>query len=60
MDIEDVAEYLDHRSEKYRNMIECIRRDLNVTSLKYLNIEDMIEAIGLPEQQLCLYCWRGR
>ncbi len=59
-DIHDVSEYLDHRSEKYRNMVEWIRRDLNVTSLKYLNIEDMIEAIGLPESQLCLYCWRGR
>ncbi len=59
-DIDDVSEYLDHGSEKYRNMVEWIRRDLNVTSLKYLNIEDMIEAIGLPESQLCLYCWRGR
>ena len=59
-DIENVEAYLDHRSEKYRNMIEWIRRDLNVTSLRYLKIEDMIEAIGLPEEQLCLHCWRGR
>lgn len=59
-DIEDVEEYLDHRSRKYREMVEWIRKDLNVTSLKYLNIEDMIEAIGLPEEQLCLHCWRGR
>jgi amidophosphoribosyltransferase len=41
-------------------MVEWIRRDLNVTSLKYLHIEDMIEAIGLTEDQLCLCCWRGR
>lgn len=59
-DIENIEEYLDHRSEKYRNMVEWIRRDLNVTSLKYLHIEDMIEAIGLTEDQLCLCCWRGR
>jgi amidophosphoribosyltransferase len=59
-DIENIEEYLDHRSEKYRIMVEWIRRDLNVTSLKYLHIEDMIEAIGLKEDQLCLYCWRGR
>jgi len=59
-DIDDVSEYLNHRSEKYRNMVAWIRRDLNVTSLKYLNIEDMIEAIGLPESQLCLYCWQGQ
>ncbi|MDD5170495.1 MAG: hypothetical protein PHN75_16890 [Syntrophales bacterium] len=59
-DVEDIEEYLDHHSEKYRNMIEWIRRDLNVTSLRYLNVKDMIEAIGLPEEDLCLHCWRGR
>jgi amidophosphoribosyltransferase len=53
-------EYLDHRSRKYAAMIEWIRHDLDVTSLKYLHIEEMIAAIGLPEEQLCLYCWRGR
>jgi amidophosphoribosyltransferase len=52
--------YLDHRSAGYRDMVEWIRRDLNVTSLKYLHIEEMIGAIGLPEEQLCLQCWRGR
>jgi amidophosphoribosyltransferase len=57
---ERLEEYLDHGSAPYRNMVEWIRRDLDVTSLKYLHIEDMIAAIGLPEDQLCLYCWRGR
>jgi amidophosphoribosyltransferase len=55
-----IDEYLDHDSERYGRMVEWIRKDLNVTSLKYINIEDMIAAIGLPEEQLCLYCWRGR
>lgn len=59
-DIEDVSAYLNPDSEEYKKMIDWIRRDLNVTSLKYLNINDMIEAVGLPEDQLCLYCWRGR
>jgi amidophosphoribosyltransferase len=58
--MEHIDEYLDHASERYRRMIEWIRQDLNVTSLKYIHIEDMIEAIGLPEKDLCLYCWRGR
>jgi amidophosphoribosyltransferase len=53
-------EYLDHRSKRYQNMVEWIRRDLDVTSLKYLHIEAMVDAVGLPEEQLCLYCWRGR
>jgi amidophosphoribosyltransferase len=55
-----IDKYLDHSSKQYREMIEWIRRDLNVTSLKYIHIEEMIAAIGLPEEQLCLYCWRGR
>ncbi|KUG24393.1 amidophosphoribosyltransferase [hydrocarbon metagenome] len=59
-DVENPEEYLDPQSTKYAQMIEWIRRDLNVTSLKYLAIEDMIAAIGLPAEQLCLYCWQGR
>jgi amidophosphoribosyltransferase len=58
--IECVDDYLDETSERYRRMIEWIRQDLNVTSLKYIHLDDMIEAIGLPEEQLCIYCWRGR
>ncbi len=57
---EHIEEYLDHQSKKYADMVEWIRRDLDVTSLTYLNIADMIAAIGLSEEQLCLYCWRGR
>ncbi len=53
-------DYLDHDSIQYRKMVEWIRRDLDVTSLKYLPVDKMITAIGLPEEQLCLYCWRGR
>lgn len=56
----DIAPFLDHRTRQYAAMVEWIRKKLNVTSLKYLPIADMIRAIGLPEDQLCLYCWRGR
>jgi amidophosphoribosyltransferase len=58
-DIEDVREYLDHRSKKYQQMVECIRKELGVTTLRYQKIDDMVEAIGLPKEKLCLYCWTG-
>jgi amidophosphoribosyltransferase len=58
--MECIDDYLDPASERYRGMIEWIRKDLNVTSLKYIHLDDMIDAIGLPEDQLCLYCWHGR
>jgi amidophosphoribosyltransferase len=59
-EIENLSEYLDTNSAKYTQMIDWICRDLNVTSLKYLAIEDMIAAIGLPADQLCLHCWQGK
>jgi len=58
-DSKDVAEYLDHRSEKYKKMVAWITRDLGVTTLRYQSVDDMIEAIGLPKDRLCLYCWTG-
>lgn len=59
-DPEDVSAYLDHRSPAYRKMVDWIAKDLNVTSLKYLTPEDMVSAIGLPRERLCLYCWTGQ
>ncbi|MDD5503862.1 MAG: amidophosphoribosyltransferase [Candidatus Omnitrophica bacterium] len=58
-DIEDVSEYIDDKSEKYKRMIEYIAKDLNVTTLRYQTIEDMVKAIGLDREKLCLYCWTG-
>jgi amidophosphoribosyltransferase len=58
-DIEDVSEYLDSNSEKYEKMLDWIAKDLDVTTLRYQKLEDMVEAIGLPKEKLCLYCWNG-
>ncbi len=58
-DIEDVSEYIDPKTEKYRKMVECISKDLGVTTLRYQTVDDMVEAIGLPKEKLCLYCWTG-
>jgi amidophosphoribosyltransferase len=58
-DIEDVREYIDHRSKKYQEMVEWIQKELGVTTLRYQKIDDMVRAIGLPKEKLCLYCWIG-
>jgi len=58
-DIEDVSTYLDSDSPKYQQMVEWIEQDLDVTSLRYQLLDDMVEAIGLPKENLCLHCWRG-
>jgi amidophosphoribosyltransferase len=58
-DIEDVSEYIDTNSEKYKRMVEWIAGDLNVSTLRYQTVEDMVKAIGRPKEKLCLYCWTG-
>ncbi len=58
-DLDTVDEYLDSHSEKYRQMVEWIAGDLEITTLKYLSVDDIVTAIGLPKNQLCLYCWNG-
>ncbi len=58
-DIGDVSEYTDPTTKKFRKMVDWIARDLGVTSLRYQTVEDMIKAIGLPRERLCLYCWTG-
>jgi len=58
-DIKDVSKYLDESSKEHKKMVDWITRELNVTSLKYQKLKDMIEAIGLPKEKLCLYCWTG-
>jgi amidophosphoribosyltransferase len=55
-----LEEYADPISPLHSVMVEQIRSDLGLTTLKYQTIGDMVEAIGLPEEKLCTYCWNGR
>ncbi|MFA5388825.1 MAG: amidophosphoribosyltransferase [Candidatus Omnitrophota bacterium] len=58
-DIEDVSEYIDHTTKKYHKMVEWIRKDIGVTTLRFQVLGDMIKAVGLPREKLCTYCWNG-
>ena len=58
-DLKDVSQYTDSNSAKYKKMVEWIKKDLDVTTLRYQTVDDMIQAIGLPREKLCLYCWTG-
>lgn len=53
-------EYCDPSSEKYSCMVDCIRKRLNLTTLKYQTLDDMLEAINLPKEKVCTYCWNGK
>jgi amidophosphoribosyltransferase len=54
-----LEEYARHGSEKNLAMIDRIREQLHLTSLQYQNLDDLVEAIGLPKDRLCTHCWDG-
>lgn len=59
-DITNIGEYINDKTPKYNKMISCIAKEIGIDSLKYQKLEDMIKAIGLPREKLCLYCWTGK
>lgn len=54
-----LPEYADCNSARYATMVEQVRRRLNLTTLCYQRLSDLVNAIGLPKEKLCTYCWDG-
>jgi len=57
---DNIDEYCDPCSEKYKCMVECMRKKLKFTSLRFQTLEDMIDSIDLPACKVCTYCWNGK
>lgn len=55
----DMREYSDSDNPKYHAMVEQIRKNLDLTTLKFQKLDDLVEAIGLPKEKLCTHCWDG-
>ena len=55
----DLDKYATTNSPQYQRMVEAIRKQLGLTSLKFNTIEQLIEAIGLPKCQVCTHCFDG-
>lgn len=64
-DLEGVSEltdeliepYTDNNSEKYKKMVNTMCEHLQLDSLLFQRLDDLIEAIGLPKEKLCTHCW---
>jgi len=54
-----LGEYVCCRTEKYHAMVDVVRKQLGLTTLRYQRLEHLVEAIGLPKDKLCTYCWDG-
>lgn len=55
----DLTPYIDPDTPQYKAMVEIIREELNLTSLGFQRLDDLVAAIGLPKERLCTYCWDG-
>ncbi len=55
----DMTEYSDASSQKYADMVEQIRKNLNLTTLVFQKLDNLVDAIGLPKEKLCTHCWDG-
>jgi amidophosphoribosyltransferase len=55
----DLHEYADQQSDKYQAMVEQIAKNLGIDSLMFQDLDDLVEAIGLPKERLCTHCWDG-
>ena len=54
---ETLQEYADDTTEKHRKMVEVMGQQLQLTSLKFQRLQDVVDAIGLPKSELCTHCW---
>ncbi|MFX0043175.1 MAG: amidophosphoribosyltransferase [Candidatus Hodarchaeota archaeon] len=57
--IDDPRDYTDPESDKFKAMVDTIRKRLGLTTLQYQRLEDLVKAIGLPKEKICTYCWDG-
>ena len=54
---EVLKEYSTPDTERYNRMVEEMRQRIGLTSLKFMRLDDLVKAIGLPKEQLCTHCW---
>lgn len=55
-----IEEYMDASTERGKKMRQAICDKFHFSSLEYQSLEGLVEAIGLPECDLCTYCWSGK
>lgn len=57
---EILDDYTNPDSDHYHKMIDIMKDQMGFSSLQFNRLDDTIKATGLPEDQLCTYCWNGK
>lgn len=55
----DISKYVNPDTDEYKAMVEYIRKKLNLSTLAFQTVDDLVSAIGLPKDKVCTYCWTG-
>lgn len=55
-----IDEYADASTERGKKLLATICEKFKFSSLGYQSVKGLIEAIGLPEECVCTYCWTGK
>ncbi|MBR1585843.1 MAG: amidophosphoribosyltransferase [Clostridia bacterium] len=57
---EHLEEYSDGATQRGQNLRRAICNNFHFSSLEFQSLEGVVQAIGLPECELCTYCWNGK
>jgi amidophosphoribosyltransferase len=57
--VRDVSAYARTDTPEYQAMVAAIARRLGLTTLRYQRLDDLVQAIGLPKEKVCTFCWDG-
>ena len=55
-----VAEYADASTERGKCLLSTICEKFGFESLGYQTLDGLLDAIGLPREKVCTYCWTGK
>ncbi len=58
--VNHLDEYTDSTTARGQKLRQAICERFHFASLDFQSLEGVIEAIGLPEYELCTYCWTGK
>lgn len=56
---DNLDRYATYGSPEYQRMVEEMARRLGLTTLKFSELKDMIDSIGLPACRVCTHCFDG-
>ena len=55
-----LEEYADSSTERGQCMLKTICEKFGFDTLGYQSLDRLLEAIGLPKEKICTYCWNGK